>query len=80
MNNIMRKNVLLKNNNLRLIEAINYKDNDYFRTYYSIFKFQIKKFNVWITFKEINCDDCNEEQYNFDKLNAIELFNTIITI
>lgn len=76
----MKKEILLENNNLRLIETNEINKVDDYAIVYSIFKLQIKSFGIWITFKKIISEKGNKEQYNFDKLNATELFNTIITI
>ena len=48
------------------------------------FKLQIQikifKFKVWITFKEIVDETGIDENIKFNRLNAIELFNTIINV
>lgn len=76
----MKKEILLRKNNLRLIETIELNGVDDYIIEYIVFKLQIKKFGMWISFKKIICESSDKEQYNFDKNNVIELFRTIINV
>jgi hypothetical protein len=76
----MKKEILFKKNNLRLIETTELNRVDDYIIKYAVFKLQIKKFGIWITFKKIICESNDKEQYNFDKNNAIELFRIIINV